>query len=148
MRRFKGIKPAAFVMALIVIVTVLFAATWTAADAAASKIDRTKAGSKNKVLVAWFSHTGTSEEIAKNIAEQTGGDLYRIEAKDAYAPGYGDGDRAKEEWQKDLRPEIKNPPESMDDYDRIILCYPIWWHLWLSGHFLRAAVSPERRYTR
>ena len=49
-------------MALIVIVTVLFAATWTAADAAASKIDRTKAGSKNKVLVAWFSHTGTSEE--------------------------------------------------------------------------------------
>lgn len=88
----------------------------------------TKAGSKKKVLVAYFSHTGTSEKIAKNIAEQTGGKLYRIEAEEAYAAGYGDADRAEEEWKKDQRPAIKNPPSSMKDYDRIILCYPIWWH--------------------
>ena len=26
------------------------------------------------------------------------------------------------------RPAIKDPLTSVDQYDKIILCYPIWWH--------------------
>lgn len=36
------------------------------------------------MLVAYFSQTGTTEEIAKTIAEQTGADLAEIERVKPY----------------------------------------------------------------
>ncbi len=39
---------------------------------------------KEKMLVAYFSQTGTTEEIAKTIAEQTGADLAEIERVKPY----------------------------------------------------------------
>lgn len=84
----------------------------------------------SKILVAYFSWSGTSEGIAKNIIKQTGADYYRIERKVPYSNdyatvGYGD---AKTEADTNARPEIKNAPKSIDQYDKIVLCYPIWWH--------------------
>ena len=35
---------------------------------------------------------------------------------------------AKKEKEDNERPPIKNPPESLDEYDKIVVCYPIWWH--------------------
>ena len=35
---------------------------------------------------------------------------------------------AKKEKEDNERPSIKNPPESLDEYDKIVVCYPIWWH--------------------
>lgn len=86
--------------------------------------------SRNKILVAYFSWSGTSEGIAKNIIKQTGADSYRIERKVPYSTdyatvGYGD---AKTEADTNARPEIKNAPKSIEQYDKIVLCYPIWWH--------------------
>ena len=42
----------------------------------------------NKILVAYFSWSGTSERIAKNIIEQTGADSYRIERRTPYSNDY------------------------------------------------------------
>lgn len=86
--------------------------------------------SGSKILVAYFSWSGTSEGIAKNIIKQTGADSYRIERKVPYSTdyatvGYGD---AKTEADTNARPEIKNAPKSIEQYDKIVLCYPIWWH--------------------
>ena len=44
--------------------------------------------SDNKVLVAYFSWSGTSERIAKNIIEQTGADSFRIERAVPYSSDY------------------------------------------------------------
>lgn len=87
--------------------------------------------SKNeKVLVAYFSWSGTSERIAKNIIEQTGADAFRIEREEPYSDdyqttAYGDAQR---EAETNARPAIKDPLASVAQYDKIILCYPIWWH--------------------
>ena len=87
--------------------------------------------SKNeKVLVAYFSWSGTSERIAKNIIAQTGADEFRIEREVPYSDdyqttAYGDAQR---EAETNARPAIKNPPASIEQYDKVILCYPIWWH--------------------
>ena len=89
-----------------------------------------KKKAKSKLLVAYFSWSGTSEEIAKRIIKQTGADSYRIERRVPYSDdyetvGYGD---AKREADTNARPQIKNAPKSIRQYDKIVLCYPIWWH--------------------
>lgn len=109
-----------------------------------------KAGSTNtantttgsKILVAYFSWSGTSERIAKNIIAQTGADSFRIERKTPYSNdyttlAYGE---AQEEVQNNARPAIKNPLKSIAQYDKIVLCYPIWWHTapMTVGTFLQA----------
>lgn len=82
-----------------------------------------------KTLVAYFSWSGNTEEIASYIAEQTGGDLLEIEPKAAYPTDYNEtGDIAKAERDENARPEIANLPASIDEYDTILVGYPIWWH--------------------
>ncbi len=83
-----------------------------------------------KLLVAYFSWSGTSEKIAQNIIAQTGADSFRIERETPYSTdyttvAYGE---AQTEAQTNARPPIKNPPASVAQYDKIVLCYPIWWH--------------------
>ena len=83
-----------------------------------------------KILVAYFSWSGTSERIAQNIIGQTGADSFRIERETPYSTDYNEtayGD-AKEEADANARPPIKAPLDSVAQYDKIVLCYPIWWH--------------------
>ena len=84
----------------------------------------------SKILVAYFSWSGTSEKIAQNIIEQTGADGFRIERETPYSTDYTEtayGD-AKTEAEQNARPPIKDPLASVEEYDKIVLCYPIWWH--------------------
>lgn len=85
---------------------------------------------KGKILVAYFSWSGTSERIAQNIISQTGADSFRIERETPYSTDYTEtayGD-AKTEADTNARPPIKAPLDSVAQYDKIVLCYPIWWH--------------------
>jgi len=82
------------------------------------------------ILVAYFSWSGTSERIAQNIIAQTGADSFRIERETPYSDDYNTVayGEAKEEADNNARPPIKNPLDSVAIYDKIVLCYPIWWH--------------------
>lgn len=84
-----------------------------------------------KILVAYFSATNNTKQVAEEIAKATGADLYRIEAAQAYANNpYDSSDRIKQEAYENLRPAVKNPlPKSeMAKYDVIFVGSPIWWH--------------------
>lgn len=82
-----------------------------------------------KTLVVYFSWSGNTEEMASYIAEQTDGDLLEIEPKIAYPTDYNEtGEIAKVERDENTRPEIANLPASIDEYDTILVGYPIWWH--------------------
>lgn len=85
---------------------------------------------QGNILVAYFSWSGTSERIAQNIIEQTGADSFRIERETPYSDDYNTVayGEAKDEAESNARPPLKDPLESIAQYDRIILCYPIWWH--------------------
>lgn len=68
-----------------------------------------------KLLVAYFSWSGTSERIAQNIIAQAGADAFRIERETPYSTNYSEvayGD-AKTEADTNARPPIKNPPASL-----------------------------------
>lgn len=95
-----------------------------------AKVDAAK--NSKRVLVVYFSATGTTKSVAKKIKKATGGKLYEIKAADPYTKedlDYNqDNCRANEEQQDgDVRPEIDGTVKNMDRYDIIFLGYPIWW---------------------
>lgn len=93
----------------------------------------------NSILVAYFSlageqygvgviEEGNTSIIAKMIAEQTGADLFEIEAVNAYPETY-DGllDVSRQEMSDNARPEIVGTVDNMEDYDIVFVGYPNWW---------------------
>ena len=82
-----------------------------------------------KVLIAYFSHTQTTEKIALEIQKHTGGDLFRIETIHSYPVAHRETlELAKKERNNGLRPPLKSRVENMDAYEVIFLGYPIWWY--------------------
>ena len=87
-----------------------------------------------KALVAYFSASGVTRELAKKIGAVTQGDLFEIEPAVPYT-------RADLDWMdkksrsslemsdKSSRPEIAKKVENMDQYDVIYLGFPIWWYV-------------------
>ena len=95
--------------------------------------DTVDESSDKKMLVIYFSATGTTKGIAEKIASVTGADLYEIKPKEPYTDedlNYNDdGSRAtKEQNNKDVRPEYEDIELDIEnDYSTIFLGYPIWW---------------------
>ena len=82
-----------------------------------------------KTLVAYFSWSGNTQEMASYIAEQTGGDLLELQPETPYPTDYNEcGDVALAERDSDARPAIANLPETIEEYDSVLVGYPIWWH--------------------
>lgn len=82
-----------------------------------------------KILIAYFSHTQTTEKVALEIQKRTGGDLFRIETVQAYPTEHRETlDVAEKERDTNARPALKGTVENMDSYDVIFLGYPIWWY--------------------
>ena len=81
------------------------------------------------ILIAYFSKTGNTEEAALAIQNITGADLFEIAAADEYPQSYQETvDRARTELDSNARPALASGVSNMQDYDVIILGYPIWWH--------------------
>ncbi len=87
---------------------------------------------ESKVLVAYFSATGTTEGVAEAIHNQVSGSyLYRITPAVPYTSAdlnYNSDCRANRE-QNDpaARPAISGSVENIEQYDVIFIGYPIWW---------------------
>lgn len=76
------------------------------------------------VLVAYFSYTGNTEEVAERIADYTGGDLAEIRRAQPYDDLYTE---AEEEINDGARPDITVDVDGLDAYEVIFIGYPIWW---------------------
>ena len=78
-----------------------------------------------KVLVAYFSYSGTTKNIANAISEKTGGDLFEITPQDGYSNVYME---SNSEIRGNKRPALTDTVENMDEYDIVFVGYPVWWH--------------------
>lgn len=88
--------------------------------------------SSKKVLVVYFSGTGTTRSAAKKVKKATGGTLYEIKAADPYTAedlDYTNENCRANVEQRDgtIRPEIKGKVKNISKYDVIFVGYPIWW---------------------
>ena len=84
--------------------------------------------SKGKMLIAYFSWSGNTENAAKIIQEKTGADLVELELVNPYSSNYNQVlDEAQRDLNKNARPELKTKIENMNEYSTIMIGYPNWW---------------------
>jgi flavodoxin len=86
-----------------------------------------------KTLVAYFSATGTTEAVAKDLAEVAGATLYEIKPEVKYTAADLDWrdkqSRSSVEMNdKNSRPAIVKDLEGVESYDVIYIGFPIWWY--------------------
>ena len=84
------------------------------------------------VLVAYFSATGNTENIAEHLVSILDADLYEIVPQVPYTSedlDYSNSDCRANQEQNDpaARPAISGSVEDLEDYEVVFLGYPIWW---------------------
>ena len=84
------------------------------------KQDMNSLSSNHKILVAYFSATGTTARVAERLAKAANADLDWHDRQSRSSVEMND---------PKSRPAIKNVKENIADYDVIFLGYPIWWDL-------------------
>ena len=84
-----------------------------------------------KILIAYFSATNNTENIANLLHTILDASLYEIIPETPYTDAdldYNTDCRANQEQNDDsARPAISGSVEDMGQYDVIFLGYPIWW---------------------
>lgn len=87
-----------------------------------------------KKLVAYFSASGTTRKIAEMLAAAGEADLYEIVPEKPYSKAdlnwMDKQSRSSVEMNdKKYRPKITDTDAGIDQYDEIILGFPIWWYV-------------------
>lgn len=98
------------------------------------KQDMNKGKSNHKILVTYFSATGTTARAAEKLADVTDGELYAIVPAQPYTNADLDWNDKQSRSSIEMndpksRPAIKGRKENITDYDVIFIGYPIWWDL-------------------
>ena len=90
----------------------------------------------SKILVAYFSATGTTGVVASRLAEAIGADLYEISPEIPYTNDdlnwRDENSRSSVEMKKgpNSRPAIAGPGvNDMGQYDTVFVGYPVWWYI-------------------
>lgn len=86
----------------------------------------------SKILVAYFSATNNTEGVAQKLADGLGADIYEITPEQPYTEedlDYNNPEsRSSVEMDApDSRPAISGSVGNMEQYDVVLIGYPIWW---------------------
>lgn len=88
----------------------------------------------SKALVAYFSASGTTARVAKELAAATGADLFQIEPAKPYTSADLNWNNrssrsSKEMGDESCRPAIANAVQNMASYDVVYVGFPVWWYV-------------------
>ena len=86
-----------------------------------------------KILVAYFSASGVTAQLAKRLADAMQADLYEIKPLLAYSKAdLNWTDRTSrssvEMRDTDCRPPLKNPVPNVAAYHTVLVGFPVWWY--------------------
>lgn len=107
----------------------------------------TTISSDGKVLIVYYSASGSTKNVAEQIAKNLNADLFEIEPVDAYTSAdldWTDNNSrvTKEHNDESLRDiKLKNTKvDNWDSYDTVLIGYPIWWGIaaWPVDTFVKA----------
>lgn len=114
-----------------VMAAVLLACLGSPAFASGGKEDGT---AKGKILVVYYSATGNTERVAKDIAEATGADLFELEPKVPYTSAdlnwRDKASRVNKEHDDPSSRTVELASTQVpgwEGYSTVFIGYPIWW---------------------
>ena len=86
----------------------------------------------DRILICYFSASGNTKSVAEKVANAVGGELFEIEPKEKYTEEdlnwMNKQSRSSIEMNENVKPEIANKVYNLNDYNKIILAFPIWWY--------------------
>ena len=111
-----------------------------------SSDNNTDSTSNSKILVVYYSATGSTKAVAETIADTTGTDLFEITPVDPYTSDdlnwTDDNSRVSVEHNDESKRDVpltKTTPDNWADYDTVFIGYPIWWGIaaWPVNNFVK-----------
>ncbi|MGM9552570.1 MAG: flavodoxin [Clostridia bacterium] len=102
---------------------------------------------RGKVLVVYYSATGSTEKVARYIADETGADIFELEPVNPYTDAdldwTDDNSRVVREHNNENERKVELKETSVTDwesYDTVFIGYPIWWGIasWPVNGFIEA----------
>jgi flavodoxin len=114
-------------------ITLFIAVAMALCLSACAQNSQKKETKQMKTLVAYFSCTGTTRAVAKQLAEVTGGNLYEITPAQPYTEADLDWNNSSSRSTVEMRdaksrPAIKGKIDNFNDYSVIYVGFPIWWY--------------------
>lgn len=100
----------------------------------------------SNILIAYFSATGSTQNVAGYIAEATGGTLFELVPVNEYSSAdlnYNNiSSRVYQEYMDESLRDIELVSTAVDDwesYDVVFIGYPIWWQIaaWPVNNFVK-----------
>lgn len=108
--------------------------------------DTKKTEDNGKILVVYYSATGSTRAVAETIADTTGGDLFEIQPKEPYTDDdlnwTDDNSRVSKEHEDESLRDVElttTKVKNWDSYDTVFIGYPIWWAIaaWPVDNFVK-----------
>lgn len=82
----------------------------------------------SKILIAYYSYSGNTKEVAETIHAKIGGKLFEIKTEGTYPAEYRPMTvQAKKEIEEGYRPKLISQVDNISQYDVIFLGSPNWW---------------------
>ena len=80
-----------------------------------------------KAMFAHFSWSGRTEQMARDMAEMIGTNMFRIEMENPYPEQYAICvDSANQEKLHDTRPQLCRQLPDLSSFSKVILGFPVW----------------------
>lgn len=81
-----------------------------------------------KVLIVYYSFTGKTEDIAKQIAALTKGDLYRLNTQEEFKSSPAFYAKIKKQLSEKNYPPLAGEMPDISVYDTVFVGAPVWWY--------------------
>lgn len=114
------------------------------ANKAASETESSES-TGGKTLVVYYSATGSTENVAKTIADAAGADIFELEPVEPYSSDdldwTKDDSRVTREHENEAERVVELVSATVDnwsEYDTVFIGYPIWWGIaaWPVNEFI------------
>ena len=108
--------------------------------------DTTTEASGSKTLVVFYSATGSTRNVAQEIAKEIGADTFEITPVQAYTNDdlnwQNNNSRVSKEHNNESLRDValtKVTPDNWASYDTVLIGYPIWWYIaaWPVNNFVK-----------
>lgn len=94
-----------------------------------NQIDVNSTTEPHRILVAYFSYSGNTRKISRQIQKQIGGDIFEIQTVSKYPDKYSElVAQAKNEIVSGAKPLLRENINNMETYKIVFLGYPNWWN--------------------
>lgn len=116
------------ILSLVVVAIFAGFSLYHKAKAQLAPATETNEANTGKILIAYYSWSGNTKQVAEAIQKEIGGDLFEIQTVKPYSEDYHTvTEQAKKEINDGYLPELKAKVENLEQYNTVFIGSPNWW---------------------